>query len=52
MNAHTGQWHLKRMIIRYSETAGSSLGVRFYFRHLLPQYIGLHTFLFSNAQLF
>mmetsp|Transcript_15083 Transcript_15083/g.35323 ORF Transcript_15083/g.35323 Transcript_15083/m.35323 type:complete len:204 (+) Transcript_15083:50-661(+) len=35
MNAATGQWHLKRLIIRYSETAGSSLGTRFYLRHLL-----------------
>mmetsp|Transcript_132467 Transcript_132467/g.247747 ORF Transcript_132467/g.247747 Transcript_132467/m.247747 type:complete len:197 (+) Transcript_132467:121-711(+) len=36
MNAATGQWHLKRVFIRYSETGGSSLGVRFYLRHLLP----------------
>lgn len=36
MNAHTGQWHLKRAIIRYSETAGDCIGVRFYLRHLLP----------------
>ncbi|KAF4725509.1 hypothetical protein FOZ62_028561, partial [Perkinsus olseni] len=35
MNAHTGVWHLKKVIIRYSETGGSSLGVRFFFRHLL-----------------
>lgn len=36
MNAHNGQWHLKRLVMRYSETAGSSVGVRFYLRHLLP----------------
>ena len=36
MNAHTGQWHLQRMILRYSETAGSSLGTRYYLRHILP----------------
>mmetsp|Transcript_85021 Transcript_85021/g.259671 ORF Transcript_85021/g.259671 Transcript_85021/m.259671 type:complete len:199 (-) Transcript_85021:20-616(-) len=36
MNAATGEWHLKRLIIRYSESAGSSLGTRFYLRHLLP----------------
>mmetsp|Transcript_8039 Transcript_8039/g.17978 ORF Transcript_8039/g.17978 Transcript_8039/m.17978 type:complete len:192 (-) Transcript_8039:186-761(-) len=36
MNAATGQWQLKKLIIRYSETGGSSLGVRFYLRHLLP----------------
>ncbi|CAK0889686.1 unnamed protein product [Prorocentrum cordatum] len=36
MNAATGQWHLRRVIIRYSETGGSSLGTRFYLRHLLP----------------
>eukprot|EP00440_Ansanella_granifera_P051104 gb/GFBE01055393.1/.p1 GENE.gb/GFBE01055393.1/~~gb/GFBE01055393.1/.p1 ORF type:complete len:197 (+),score=27.78 gb/GFBE01055393.1/:1-591(+) len=36
MNAAFGTWHLKRVIIRYSETAGSSLGARFYLQHLLP----------------
>eukprot|EP00933_Yihiella_yeosuensis_P062604 TRINITY_DN65595_c0_g1_i1.p1 TRINITY_DN65595_c0_g1~~TRINITY_DN65595_c0_g1_i1.p1 ORF type:complete len:193 (+),score=25.32 TRINITY_DN65595_c0_g1_i1:73-651(+) len=36
MNAALGSWHLKRCIIRYSETAGSSLGTRFYLRHILP----------------
>ncbi|CAJ1354229.1 unnamed protein product [Effrenium voratum] len=36
MNAATGEWQLRRLIIRYSETAGSSLGVRFYLHHLLP----------------
>merc|ERR1712129_347694 len=35
MNAATGQWQLQRIFIRYSETGGSSLGVRFYLRHLL-----------------
>mmetsp|Transcript_77710 Transcript_77710/g.197457 ORF Transcript_77710/g.197457 Transcript_77710/m.197457 type:complete len:200 (-) Transcript_77710:96-695(-) len=35
MNASTGAWQLKRLILRYSETGGSSLGVRFYLRHLL-----------------
>ncbi|EER12682.1 conserved hypothetical protein, partial [Perkinsus marinus ATCC 50983] len=35
MNAHTGAWYLKKVVIRYSETGGSSLGVRFFFRHLL-----------------
>mmetsp|Transcript_103063 Transcript_103063/g.291946 ORF Transcript_103063/g.291946 Transcript_103063/m.291946 type:complete len:197 (-) Transcript_103063:95-685(-) len=36
MNAATGVWSLKRVIIRYSETGGSSLGARYYLRHLLP----------------
>mmetsp|Transcript_52516 Transcript_52516/g.138616 ORF Transcript_52516/g.138616 Transcript_52516/m.138616 type:complete len:193 (-) Transcript_52516:56-634(-) len=36
MNAATGAWQLKKVIIRYSETGGSSLGTRFYLRHLLP----------------
>uniref|UniRef100_A0A7S0FAJ8 Large ribosomal subunit protein mL43 n=1 Tax=Pyrodinium bahamense TaxID=73915 RepID=A0A7S0FAJ8_9DINO len=36
MNAATGQWQLKRIILRYSESGGSSLGLRFYLRHLLP----------------
>lgn len=57
MNAATGTWQLRRVIIRnsvacgvdmhlahalfairsgYSETGGSSLGTRFYLRHLLP----------------
>ncbi|CAK9054771.1 unnamed protein product [Durusdinium trenchii] len=36
MNAATGTWQLRRIIIRYSETGGSSLGTRFYLRHLLP----------------
>ena len=36
MNAADGTWHLRRVIIRYSETGGSSLGTRFYLRHLLP----------------
>ncbi|CAE7354089.1 MRPL51 [Symbiodinium natans] len=36
MNAADGTWHLRRVIIRYSETGGSSLGARFYLRHLLP----------------
>lgn len=35
MNAATGEWQLKRIFLRYSETGGSSLGVRFYLRHLL-----------------
>lgn len=35
MNAITGEWALKKLVLRYSETGGSSLGVRFYFRHLL-----------------
>eukprot|EP00747_Dinoflagellata_sp_TGD_P224471 gnl/TRDRNA2_/TRDRNA2_96936_c0_seq1.p1 gnl/TRDRNA2_/TRDRNA2_96936_c0~~gnl/TRDRNA2_/TRDRNA2_96936_c0_seq1.p1 ORF type:complete len:193 (-),score=30.84 gnl/TRDRNA2_/TRDRNA2_96936_c0_seq1:85-663(-) len=36
MNAATGQWQLKRIILRYSETGGDSLGLRFFLRHLLP----------------
>eukprot|EP00927_Polykrikos_kofoidii_P062153 TRINITY_DN56973_c0_g1_i1.p1 TRINITY_DN56973_c0_g1~~TRINITY_DN56973_c0_g1_i1.p1 ORF type:complete len:225 (-),score=27.43 TRINITY_DN56973_c0_g1_i1:101-706(-) len=36
MNAATGVWQLRRIIIRYSETGGSSLHTRFYLRHLLP----------------
>ena len=35
MNAATGEWVLKRLTVRYSETGGSSLGVRFYFRKLM-----------------
>ncbi len=38
MNAITGEWALKRIVLRYSETGGSSLGVRFYFRHLLERW--------------
>eukprot|EP00397_Hematodinium_sp_SG-2012_P042042 GEMP01046428.1.p1 GENE.GEMP01046428.1~~GEMP01046428.1.p1 ORF type:complete len:202 (+),score=19.70 GEMP01046428.1:23-607(+) len=38
MNAHTGEWHLLKATIRYSETGGSSLGVRFYLRHLLQKW--------------
>ena len=38
MNAATGEWALKRLVIRYSETGGSSLGVRFYFRNLLESW--------------
>mmetsp|Transcript_105935 Transcript_105935/g.296535 ORF Transcript_105935/g.296535 Transcript_105935/m.296535 type:complete len:204 (-) Transcript_105935:95-706(-) len=38
MNAATGAWHLKRVIIKYSESGGSSLGARFYLRHLLPMW--------------
>ena len=38
MNAATGEWSLKRLVLRYSETGGSSLGVRFYFRHLLESW--------------
>ena len=38
MNAATGEWMLKRVVIRYSETGGSSLGTRFYFRHLLESW--------------
>jgi large subunit ribosomal protein L43 len=38
MNASSGQWALKRLTIRYSETGGSSLGTRFYFRHLLENW--------------
>eukprot|EP00928_Gymnodinium_smaydae_P051771 TRINITY_DN3539_c0_g1_i1.p1 TRINITY_DN3539_c0_g1~~TRINITY_DN3539_c0_g1_i1.p1 ORF type:complete len:226 (+),score=37.51 TRINITY_DN3539_c0_g1_i1:79-678(+) len=36
MDASTGAWQLTRLVIRYSETGGSSLGVRFFLRHLLP----------------
>mmetsp|Transcript_13499 Transcript_13499/g.29629 ORF Transcript_13499/g.29629 Transcript_13499/m.29629 type:complete len:199 (-) Transcript_13499:58-654(-) len=35
MNAATGTWQLRRVFLRYSETGGSSLGVRFWLRHLL-----------------
>ena len=38
MNAATGEWALKRLVIRYSETGGSSLGTRFYFRHILDSW--------------
>ena len=38
MNAATGEWALRKLVIRYSETGGSSLGVRFYFRHLLESW--------------
>ena len=38
MNAATGEWALKRLVIRYSETGGSSLGTRFYFRQLLESW--------------
>ena len=38
MNGATGEWALKRLVIRYSETGGSSLGTRFYFRHLLDSW--------------
>lgn len=38
MNASTGQWALKKVVLRYSETGGSSLGVRFYFRNLLESW--------------
>ena len=38
MNAATGEWHLQRMVIRYSETGGASLGVRFLFKNLLPRW--------------
>ena len=38
MNAQTGEWALKRLLLRYSETGGSSLGARFYFRHLLDSW--------------
>ena len=38
MNAATGEWALKKLVLRYSETGGSSLGVRFYFRHLLESW--------------
>jgi large subunit ribosomal protein L43 len=38
MNAATGEWALKQLMIRYSETGGSSLGVRFYFRHILDSW--------------
>eukprot|EP00438_Fugacium_kawagutii_P024042 Skav212905 [mRNA] locus=scaffold374:148530:152298:- [translate_table: standard] len=41
MNAATGTWQLRRVIIRYSETGGSSLGTRFYLRHLLPELLNL-----------
>eukprot|EP00929_Paragymnodinium_shiwhaense_P039120 TRINITY_DN20573_c0_g1_i1.p1 TRINITY_DN20573_c0_g1~~TRINITY_DN20573_c0_g1_i1.p1 ORF type:complete len:205 (+),score=33.02 TRINITY_DN20573_c0_g1_i1:93-707(+) len=36
MNAASGVWQLQKLTIRYSETAGSSLGVRYHLRHLLP----------------
>merc|ERR1719171_2476550 len=38
MNAATGEWFLKKLILRYSETGGSSLGVRFYLRHLVQNW--------------
>ena len=38
MNAASGEWSLKRLVLRYSETGGSSLGVRFYFRNLLESW--------------
>jgi large subunit ribosomal protein L43 len=38
MNAATGEWALKKLVIRYSETGGSSLGTRFYFKHLLESW--------------
>eukprot|EP00388_Colpodella_angusta_P002212 GDKJ01007213.1.p1 GENE.GDKJ01007213.1~~GDKJ01007213.1.p1 ORF type:complete len:203 (-),score=36.41 GDKJ01007213.1:104-712(-) len=31
-----GVWQLQQVVIRYSETGGSSRGLRFWFRHLLP----------------
>jgi large subunit ribosomal protein L43 len=38
MNAATGDWSLKRILIRYSETGGSSLGIRFYFKNLVDSW--------------
>lgn len=38
MNAATGEWALKKLLIRYSETGGSSLGVRFYNLNLLESW--------------
>jgi large subunit ribosomal protein L43 len=38
MNAATGEWQLKTLRIQYSETAGSSLGVRFYKSNLLQDW--------------
>ena len=38
MDASTRSWQLKELVIRYSETGGSSLGVRFFLRHLLPSW--------------
>lgn len=38
MDGATGVWHLQKLEIRYSETGGSSLGVRFYLRYLLKEW--------------
>ena len=38
MDGGTGQWQLEEVVIRYSETGGSSLGVRFFLAHLLASW--------------
>jgi len=38
MNAHTGEWQCLKIVLRYSETGGSSLGARFFRRHLLNRW--------------
>ena len=38
MDGLTGEWYLKKIVIRYSETGGSSLFVRFYLKHLLREW--------------
>ena len=38
MNGATGEWALRKLVVRYSETGGSSLGVRYYFRNLLESW--------------
>jgi len=38
MDASTGEWQLKTLTIRYSETGGSSLGFRFYKTNLLAHW--------------
>jgi large subunit ribosomal protein L43 len=38
MNGATNEWQLKKVVLRYSETGGSSLGVRFYRKFLLQEW--------------
>jgi large subunit ribosomal protein L43 len=38
MDGITGKWSLQKLRIRYSETGGSSLGMRFYMRYLLKDF--------------
>jgi large subunit ribosomal protein L43 len=42
MDALTGQLQLEEIVIRYSETGGSSLGVRFFLKNLLSDWTNEH----------